>query len=101
MRAWKWIRGSALALCGALSFTACGADDAIDRVIDCDDICSQYRDCFDDSYDVSDCAERCRDRAEDDEDFERKVDECAACIDDRSCTEAVFPCADECLGVVP
>ncbi len=79
----------------------CGADDAVDNAVDCHSICGRYRDCFDDGYDVDGCSARCRDAAGKDRNYQRKVDMCAACIDDRACSEAVFPCTDDCIEVVP
>jgi hypothetical protein len=94
-------RALLLSLCGTPLFAACGADDAVDRRIDCDTICDRYAECFDDDYDTEACANRCRDKAADDEDFEDKVDACESCIDDESCASGTFECTDNCLGIVP
>ncbi len=101
MRANHVPRALLVSVCVAAWITACGADDAVDRVVDCDSICGRYADCFDDSYDTAECEQSCRDRAAEDEDFEDKVDACESCIDDESCTSGAFECANECLGVVP
>ncbi len=85
-------------LCGAL-LAACTED--IDEQFDCLAICDRYAECVDDSYDVDECADRCETNADEDEDFGNKADACEACIDDRSCVEAAFPCSDECVGIVP
>ena len=80
-------------------FAAC--TDEIDRVTDCQQICSRYADCFDSSYDVDGCRNDCRDSADADEDFDQHVDNCENCLDDRSCSSATFSCAAECAGIVP
>ena len=78
-----------------------GCADEIDRVTDCQDICSRYSDCFDDSYDVDACRNRCRDSAADSENFDQRVDNCENCLDDRSCSSATFTCTTQCVGIVP
>ncbi len=78
-----------------------GCVDEVDRVTDCQDICSRYSDCFDDSYDVSACRTRCSDNARDSETFDQQVDQCENCFDDRSCASTVFGCTSECMTIVP
>jgi hypothetical protein len=73
----------------------------IDRIYDCNVICDRYKDCVDANYDDDACAERCQDEAADSEAYQDRADSCQACIDDRSCTGAVFNCASECAGIVP
>ncbi len=80
-----------------LCVTGC---DSVDAAFDCDAICSRYKDCFDSNYDVGACASRCRTKADDDT-YRRQADQCDACIDNRSCTSAVFSCATECASIVP
>lgn len=75
--------------------------DSAEAAFDCQQVCSRYQECFDDDYDVSACRSRCRDKAEDDSAWKNKADDCAACIDDKSCTGATFSCAVECVGIVP
>ena len=75
--------------------------DSVDAAFDCHAICDRYADCFDANYDVSACESRCRSHADDDTAYRRQADQCDACIDDRSCTSAVFNCAAECASVVP
>jgi len=78
-----------------------GCVNEIDRITDCQDICSRYSDCFDGDYDVAACRSRCSENARDSETFDQKVDLCENCFDDRSCTSAVFGCATECATIVP
>ncbi|MGE0546256.1 MAG: hypothetical protein AB7O24_23890 [Kofleriaceae bacterium] len=84
----------------AFSLTHSGCD-AADRAYDCDQICDKYKECADANYDDAACGSRCRDEAAESEAYEDKADACQACIDERSCTGAVFNCADECVGIVP
>lgn len=81
-----------------------GCSDTIDEAtnrIDCHQVCKRYADCFKSDYDVDGCSDKCENSADDDAARERKLEACDACIDDRSCNEAAFNCADECLGIVP
>jgi hypothetical protein len=95
-----WYRVRLLCLVAAGSVTVnCGSEDEIDQYADCIDICGRYQDCFDESYDVDDCADRCEDMDHTNERTE--IDQCENCLDDRSCAEAVFPCAQECTDIVP
>lgn len=84
--------------CVALLLGGCSAFDA---AVDCNTICTRYKDCFDGSYDASACASRCRDRAANDKDTANAVNRCEACIDDRACASATFNCAADCSNVVP
>jgi len=90
---------SAVALAWAAS--ACDATDSVANRITCGDVCERYRDCFDDDYDVDGCTDRCENDATADEEKEAELEECDACIDDESCTAAVFECTTECAAFVP
>jgi hypothetical protein len=81
----------------AVGFASC---DKAEQALDCNSICSRYQDCWDQNYNVGNCRNGCRDKAGADAAFERKVDMCASCIEDRSCS-GTFVCAVECAGVVP
>lgn len=95
--------GFALTLSLALTgLVACG--DTVDEItnsIDCDTVCQRYADCFNGDYDVEGCTDRCENRAGTDDDRQRQLRQCDACIDDRSCTSATFACAGDCVGIVP
>ncbi len=82
---------------GSAFFAGAGCDEA-EQTIDCGKICNRYEECIEDDYDVSACTDRCDEMLDSDSD---RADECEACIDDRSCTGAVFNCATECAGIVP
>lgn len=86
-------------LAAALGFTT--SCDDVEAAFDCQAVCSKYRDCLDDDYDVSSCRSRCRSAAANDEDMRRKADVCEACIDGMSCASATFSCATNCAGIVP
>lgn len=84
------------------SSIACGDDaDEIVNTITCGDVCERYADCFDEDYDVDACTEECENEATPDEEKEAELEECHACIDDESCTSAVFECTTECAQFVP
>ncbi len=80
---------------------SCSAKDEADRLTDCQQICDKYASCYDKSYDVSACRSHCDDSAKNDKDFDNKVDNCENCLDGKSCTDATFSCATECVGIVP
>lgn len=82
----------------ALALAACAP---IDQALDCQTVCTRYKDCFNGSYDVDACADRCRSRAANDKDTANAVNRCEACIDDRACASATFNCAGDCANVVP
>src|SRR5690349_21674688 len=78
--------------------TGCGDDDPIEAItneVTCSDVCNRYKDCFDDGYDVDECVDRCTNDATAEEEKEDKLEACNDCIDDKSCTGAVFNCAVE------
>ena len=89
----RWILAALL-----LTFSGCRVFDA---AVDCNTICTRYKDCYDGSYDVAGCASRCRDRAASDQATGDAVNRCEACINDRACASATFNCATDCSNVVP
>lgn len=95
--------GFGLALTLALtSMVACS--DTVDEItnsVDCNTVCKRYADCFDNDYDVEGCTDRCENRAGSDDDRQRQLRQCDACIEDRSCGSAAFACGGECVGIVP
>lgn len=100
--AWNVARAGFLAaglLC--VGAVGCNATDEIENRITCSDVCNRYKECFDDDYDVSACVNRCEDDATADEEKEQRLEVCEACIDDESCTSAVFECAADCAQFVP
>jgi hypothetical protein len=89
-----------LALCG-VGFFGIASCDSVDAAFDCQSVCQRYHDCFDKDYDVGACRSSCRDRAANDSTVRAKADACEACIDDMSCTSAVFNCTQDCAAIVP
>ena len=81
----------------ALGFASC---DRAENALDCAAICDRYKDCWDKNYDSGKCRGDCRTKANNDSGFESRVDMCAACIEDKSCS-GTFTCALECAPVVP
>jgi len=93
-----------VAMSASLLVAGVGCGETADEVtnsITCGEVCEQYSDCFDADYDVDGCIDRCENAATANEDRERRLEICDACIDDRSCTEATFSCTDDCVGIVP
>ena len=85
----------------AILVSGCAVAQAIENKVDCGAICNRYKDCFSNTYDVSTCKARCESSAKNDSSYQSKVNVCAACIDEKSCTSAVFKCNSECGAIVP
>lgn len=66
-----------------------------------DSICDTRQSCFDDDLDTGECAENIEEwvEDEDEEDRRERVENCARCIDDRSCAEVLESCIDECYDI--
>jgi hypothetical protein len=89
-----------LVLLGSLPVVGCS--DAVDEVtneIDCQSVCQRYADCVDSDYDVDGCQDRCENEADADQDKERRLEMCDACLDGQSCGQS-FDCTDECIGII-
>lgn len=78
-----------------------GACDTVESRVECVQICDRYAECHDSDYDVDRCAEECTDEYDADDSYLEKIDACDSCIEEKSCTESTFKCADECIGIVP
>jgi hypothetical protein len=79
------------------ALSACAS---IDRSSDCREICRRFEECVAGAdYDVGRCVDRCE---RSDSRYEAsRIGDCAACIEDRSCSGSVFVCTAECAGIVP
>ena len=66
-----------------------------------DSICEKRQDCFDDNLDTEKCAEDIDAWVEEKDEDERRdrVEECARCIDDRSCAQVLESCIDDCFNI--
>lgn len=94
-------------LAGGLAMMALGCDggavDRIDNRWDCKQVCDRFAECFtdEDDYDIEGCKDECTDNANEDNDFESKLDSCQECLEgDDECAEETVECANECTGVV-
>jgi hypothetical protein len=83
---------------GLSTSNGCGTTD---NIFDCQAVCERYRECFKADYDVGMCRDRCRSRSESDSSVRAAADQCAACIDDKSCLSGTFSCAGSCGVIVP
>jgi len=99
------IHTTALAL-WSLTIAGCvgGPIQNLDVEFDCNDVCGTRRFCFDatndtpgpSTFDRAGCEERCKERAWSDP---GAADQCAACLEDRSCTD-LPACASACDGLL-
>lgn len=80
-----------------LALGSCGL---VDNYVDCNRICNRYRDCVDANYNASSCISRCYDQSRSNPDYNRKANECSACLEDRACQQSV-PCTLPCAGIAP
>jgi len=93
----RLIPAAALAL--LLGNLALGCSDA-KNVVSCADVCDKYQSCINADYDVASCTSKCEDKANDSASRQDQLDSCDSCIQDRSCTGAVFNCTTECATVI-
>jgi len=93
----RLIPAAALAL--LLGNCALGCSDA-KNVVSCADVCDKYKSCINSDYDVTSCTTNCEDKANDSASRQDQLDSCDSCIQDRSCSGAVFNCTTECATVI-
>ena len=74
--------------------------DSVDAAFDCQSVCSRYRTCFDQNYDVNKCRDNCRTRSANDPSVRDAADACESCIDDMSCASATFSCTVPCAQII-
>ena len=82
-----------------LGNSALGCSDA-KNTISCAEVCDKYKSCINSDYDVASCTTQCEDKANDSANRQRQLDDCDSCIQDRSCSGAVFSCTTECASVI-
>ena len=80
-----------------LASVGCGV---VDDYVDCNKICNRYRDCVNTDYDAGKCTSRCFDESRNNSEYNRKANECNACLEDRACSQSL-PCTVQCAGIVP
>lgn len=78
---------------------AFGCSDA-KNAVSCAEVCDKYKSCVNSDYDVASCTSTCEDKANDSADRQSQLDSCDSCIQDRSCSGAVFNCTTECATVI-
>jgi len=89
----------AAALTLLLGNLALGCADA-KNVVSCAEVCNKYKSCINSDYDVASCTTQCEDKANDSASRQDQLDSCNSCIEDRSCSGAVFNCTTECASVI-
>ena len=62
--------------------------------------CERYKECSSANLDVDRCTEVCGAKSEEDRGFQLRAEDCAVCVDNKTCAEANNRCWDECLPVV-
>jgi len=84
-----------------LALAGCSAADPVTNHFTCKDVCQSYADCFDSKYDVDGCKSKCEDQAGSSDSQQSKLDECHACIDNKSCVADIASCTGSCSAFVP
>jgi hypothetical protein len=82
----------------ALFAVACNPVEEIEEEVDCNDLCTRYRDCYDTTYNVDACNDRCGELVDGGD--PAAANSCDACLDSNSCAGS-FECVDECYGLIP
>lgn len=98
---------TALGCLGFVSLIAAGCSDengAADRdegsiSSNCRILCEKAQSCVRDELNVPECRRDCEDEATRDADHMGEVNECAACIEPRECSQAE-DCFDNCIGAL-
>jgi hypothetical protein len=100
----KWISecGCGLCLLTASVLSGCGDNGLIDELNvleDCEDVCSKYDECVSET-DISDCTDRCEDDTDSTPEGMERLDDCAGCLEERSCAEGTL-CIPQCSFIDP
>jgi hypothetical protein len=66
---------------------------------ECRAYCERYQQCVEDDINVEGCTDTCQEASDDDRDHEARVQECAECVETRSCAASFDDCIDDCFGV--
>jgi hypothetical protein len=67
---------------------------------DCRSSCEKYQECVASDFNVDQCTDTCGTRSKSDEAFQTRAEDCSACVEGKTCSEATGRCWDECLSVV-
>jgi hypothetical protein len=65
----------------------------------CSTYCDRYKECLKADLDTGQCTNTCEEASEDNESHRDKAEECAQCVESRTCAEAFSSCIDDCFGV--
>jgi len=75
-----------LPLAGLALFPGCGE---AEKIIDCQQICQNKKDCVNSDYDVTACRQDCEHRSDTSESFRSDAHVCEACLDNKACAEQI------------
>ena len=62
-------------------------------------VCERRKECVASALDIDDCVTEIENFADDSAANEGKLEDCAVCLDGKSCSEAIGSCGDDCFGV--
>lgn len=63
------------------------------ETFECNDICEEFKRCYDSDLNVNRCVDHCFDAIDKDKQLERDADKCADCIEEKSCSEVTKHCS--------
>jgi hypothetical protein len=84
-----------------IGVAACGK---AEQLYDCAALCEAYGDCageLGEDVDEGACIDECRQKADTDEGFAQDADRCVNCLDEAGTCSDNFPCANQCVDVLP
>ncbi len=67
---------------------------------DCRVVCEKEQECLSAGLNVDACTDSCSGKADDDNDYADRANECAECVSERVCSEAFRSCIDDCFGII-
>jgi len=90
-----------VAVVAVVGVSGCEDDDTgtVATSANCDDVCDQYRACFNPSYDVAACTNRCVAQVGNKTILSTDVDDCLDCIGDNMCSPA-YSCTGACDTII-
>ncbi len=67
---------------------------------DCRVSCERYQECVSSGLNVDRCTDQCNTKSASDKNFSTRAEDCAKCVEGKTCAEATNRCWDECLPLI-
>jgi hypothetical protein len=98
MKLYRLLLACAFAGSFAAGFASCSE---ADRHLDCQQICTKFKDCGNSGLDMKECRETCESKADDTPQSDEQADKCENCLDGKSCVGSALGCIAECGPFLP